>query len=764
MVRRRFLLSLLAPAGGPAVALLGALAFGLVAAAPAAAQESVPLFRVNENTTVSDVGFRFRSTQTFSADELAAQIATEGPTFLDKVYRVLPLVNMAPHPFAPIELQRDVARLRNYYQQNGFLKPKINYSPTVLDTSANAIDVVFSIEEGPPLIIQDVTFLGPDSTTYAGRQFTGSIRERWNEFRDNNDFRLGERYTQVNRTRIESGVLEGLKNRGFAFARTGSAVEVDSSANTADLRYFIDAGPRARIDSIQVSGNESVSRSVVLRELPFQEGDWFSAEKLTAGQRELFGLQLFRVALAQVPEQPRDSTVTVRYNVREASLRYLTAEGGYSRVLGLTGQGSWTHRNFLGDARELSLSLVANTGAGARVGNDAIAPERRFRASASVRQPYLFTTKLSAVASVFAEIESNPQLDPSDRFLDTNAGEIGLSARTIYEIFPYRTASLEYELARSLQFRVDTVGTAPAPDPPGPTDPGGVTSVRERDAFNKSILTASATLGRADEYVRPTRGFLVRPFVQAGLNVPLQSGTEYLKAGGQLTGYQPVTDRISVAGRVQGGRVWLYGRSGEVLGATAGQGVSADQFSTYENRFDPIYYYAGGASDVRGWIGRLAGPKIARRIIFNRGTSNPDTSHVYEAVGGRAKMSLSAEVRMPFPGLGENWGTAAFLDAGQVWGAKRPVVAEEETTAAPGQFALSNFRYGTGLGLRYRTPVGYLRLDLAYKINPGFEDLRGPKEVYEYRQCVDQDLGNCSAPDASFWHRLRLHLSIGQSF
>ena len=740
-------------AAGPVAALLllGGLALG---APPATAQESVPLFRVNENTTTGDVDFRFRSTQTFSESELAAQVATEGPSLYDKARGTPPLsffLDVAPHPFSPLELQRDVARLRQYYQQNGFLKPKISYGPTVLDTAANEIDVVFSIEEGPPLIIQDVNFLGPDSTTYAGQQFTGEIRESWNDFRDSRDFRLGDRYNQFNRSQIESGILEELKNQGFAFARTSSAVEIDSSANTADLNYFLDAGPRARIDSIIVEGNESVSRSVVLRELPFAEGDWFDAEALARGQRELFGLQLFRVALAQVPEgQPRDSTVTVRYNVREASLRYLTAEGGYSRALGLTGQGSWTHRNFLGDARELSFSLVANTGFGARGGADRVAAERLFRASASVRQPYLFTTKLSGVGTVFGEFGSNPQLLKSDRFLGTNSAEVGLNATAVYELFPYRTVTLEYELTRAFQFRTDLRE--------GPPEPGegvpGVQPERTRDIFNRSVLTASATLGRADDYVSPSRGFLVRPFVQAGLNLPIRSGTEYVKAGAQLTGYQPLTDGTSLAGRVQGGRVWPYGRSRRALGDPAGEA-----FTTFENRFDPVYYYAGGASDVRGWVERLAGPKVAREVVYESEPDNPD--YVYEAVGGRAKVSLSAELRMPFPGLGESWGTAAFLDGGQVWNAQSPVPAAEQ---ALDQFSLANFRYGAGAGLRYRTPVGFLRLDLAYKLNPDFEDLRDPQEVFEYRQCRAGGTGGCNAPDARFWRRLRLHLSIGQSF
>ena len=818
MERRRFAGSVLPPVAS--LLLLG-VALGLAAARPAAAQsssrEGAPLFLVDEATTVDDVHFDFRSTQTFAPDRLAAEVATEGPTFFDKVKRVLPLVDMAPHPFVPIELQRDVARLRTFYRNHGFLQPRISYeAKTTLDTAANEIDVGFSIEEGPPLIIQDVTFYGPDSTDYAIRQFESkAARERWADLRDSNSFRIGERYTDYTRTGIVETVLRGLKNRGYPFVRAGSDVQVDSTANTVDIRFFVDAGPRARIDDIHVRGNESVGREVVLRELPFQKGDWFSADALARGQRELFNLQLFRVALAEVPPtpaegrrrprdtlaaaasrtladtqsrdtlaaaprtptdtQPRDSTVTVRYQVREASLRYLTAEGGYSRGLGVTGKGSWTHRNFLGDARELSVGLVANTGFLGRPGAAPVYAERLFRANASLRQPFLFVTRLSGVASVFAEFQSNPQLGVSDRFLDTNAGEVGLSGTAIYEFMPFRTASLQYELARALQFRVDTTAAAPVDTVdtgPAPIPGGGRGSVRERDLFNKSILSVNAKLGRADDYVSPTRGFLVRPFLGAGLNVPFQSGTEYLKAGVEVTGYQPlsgwlgegIADGFSLAGRLQGGSVWPYGRSRRVLnrGGRAEPSSSSTAFSVYENRFDPVFYYAGGPNDVRGWIKRLAGPKVARRVVYNRGSDNEREEYLYEAVGGRSKVAFSAELRMPFPGLGENWGTAAFLDGGQVWGANGPLPDDE----APDDFSISNVRYGAGAGVRYQTPVGYLRLDLALKVNPDFEDLRVPKAVYRYNQCRARTLPtvSCDVPGADDWRRLRLHLSIGQSF
>ena len=82
-------------------------------------------------------------------------------------------------------------------------------------------------------------------------------------------------------------------------------------------------------EGILIEGNESVPDYVVRRELPLQVGQRFSQQKMIEGQRELFGLDLFRVAVADVPEQERDNTVTVRYVVREAKLRVVRAQTGY---------------------------------------------------------------------------------------------------------------------------------------------------------------------------------------------------------------------------------------------------------------------------------------------------------------------------------------------------------------------------------------------------------------------------------------------------
>ena len=71
-----------------------------------------------------------------------------------------------------------------------------------------------------------------------------------------------------------------------------------------------------------------------------------------------------------------------------------------------------------------------------------------------------------------------------------------------------------------------------------------------------------------------------------------------------------------------------------------------------------------------------------------------------------------------------------------------------------GAVETKRFRYGTGAGIRYATPVGLLSLDLAYKLNPDDQDLRHARDVYY--------LG-ADAP-ASNGRRWTFHLSIGQAF
>ena len=679
--------------------------------------------KANSETRVSKVSFKFVDRRTFDESRLREQIATTAPGFWALVQKILPFTSPKPHLLDPVELQKDVKRLELFYNKNGFLHPEIDYAASQLDTARNAIHVIFTIEEGPPVIIQDVGFYGADRE-YAVYQFPEELRPAWTDFRERTTVHTGERYTEFDRLRIRDEVLTWLQNRGFAFARVESNARVDTTANTADLTYLIDAGPRARIDSILVEGNVSVDREVILRELPFVEGQLFSRRKLAQAQQELFSLSLFRLALTDVPEQPRDSTVSVLVRVREADLRYVNAQTGYGREGGVNVEGEWTHRNFLGAARTLTVSVLANTGAFASPSTTDL-PSRLFRVGVNLLQPYLFNRSLSGSINPFIEFEANPLFEPSNEIFGVNSRAFGVNTSVLYEIYPFRTATFRHTFSQILQRSTVLVEEEES----------------IRNPYDRSVFSANAILGKVDDFLNPSNGFLFRPIVEYSSGV-IGSSIDYYKVSGRVTAFRSLTDRFHLAGRMEAGRLWPTGESKDILFGNAGLIESI----RYENRFDPVMFYAGGSNDLRGWGDNQAGPKTARRRIITIDEEAQDTtfSYYYEPAGGMAQLATNVELRFPAPGLGSAWHGAAFLDVG--------FLGERS-------FDFSSAIAGTGVGIRYQTLFGFLRIDLAYKLTPSYEDLRNPREVYLYRNGLTDE-----RPSTSWRRRFNLHINIGQAF
>jgi translocation and assembly module TamA len=162
----------------------------------------------------------------------------------------------------------------------------------------------------------------------------------------------------------------------------------------------------------------------------------------------------------------------------------------------------------------------------------------------------------------------------------------------------------------------------------------------------------------------------------------------YNEAVGEVRAYVPVGATV-VATRVHAGSI----------------AARADADVPFSDRF-----FLGGASSLRGW---------------SRYQVAPLTDGI--PIGGRTMVEMALEWRVPVRG---SVGLVGFFDTGNVWA--RSFAA---TTGG--------FRSDAGVGLRYRTPVGLLRGDLAFQLNP-----------------IPGLLVN-GLPESRTW---RVHVSIGQAF
>jgi outer membrane protein insertion porin family len=685
-------------------------------------QAQDPLALSNASTQVSDVAFKFTTTQTFDTDRLKLQIATQGPSFLDNLKDAVPLLSGRDYAFDPVELQRDVVRLRQFYARNGFPDASVDYPASQFNASTNRIRIIFTIDEGTPVTIRSLDFtltepLPPD------------LAERWETMKVRLKDATGRRFTDFERLSIENQVLSMLQDRGFAFASVTADVKVDEQEFTADLDFEVSPGPYGKFGEIIIEGNESVSRRTVLRELPFREGDEFSRRRLITGQQQIFGLNLFRLALAEVPDQEPDSLVTVRYRLRESKLRYVSAQTGFARESGLSVETEFRHRNFLGNARQFSAGASSRTGLLAATGTGR-KPVRSFTSNLSLRQPWLGWTRLSGGLSPFFSWLDEPNQD-------TRFYEFGLTSSLVLEVLPFRNLTAQHTFSRAVPLTSTGLGN-------------------RFGVYNRSILSVGMGFGWLNDFLVPRRGWFVRPSFELGGLVG-GSAVQYAKAAVDATAYVPVTRRTSVILSLTTG--WL-----------APFKDSRDQLDPQnEFRFDAIRFYAGGASDIRGWALNALGPQVAVAdsvTVDADGTPHAENAR-FEAIGGRSKVSFRSELRFPVPGLGDSWRGAVFLDGGAISSERVTDAngAQVFTAAGIAEFrdrrfvSLSDFRFGAGTGIRYRTPVGMLRLDVAYKLNPAEADLRRPEDIVLYEQGFRSD-----PPEDRFLRRLNVHVSIDRAF
>ena len=183
---------------------------------------------------------------------------------------------------------------------------------------------------------------------------------------------------------------------------------------------------------------------------------------------------------------------------------------------------------------------------------------------------------------------------------------------------------------------------------------------RSYDFYTILGLSGQVGIDRTDSLLDPTKGFRVTARVEpegslAGRFSP------YGRTQVDASGYYPVTDSIVLAGRV---------RVGSIIGAARERLAPSRRF------------YAGGGGSVRGFGYQQLGPK------------DPDDN----PIGGRSLNEAAVEARYRFG----NYGIVGFLDAGQVYRGSTP--------------DFSNMRFGAGIGGRFYTNFGPMRLDVATPI------------------------------------------------
>jgi len=206
----------------------------------------------------------------------------------------------------------------------------------------------------------------------------------------------------------------------------------------------------------------------------------------------------------------------------------------------------------------------------------------------------------------------------------------------------------------------------------------------------------------------------------------------------EFSKYYPLSRRSVLAWRMRGGVILPQRLS------LLGQNV---QFVPPDQRF-----YAGGPNSVRGYARNELGPRVYVSDSFD--VSGTDTTYRNiraSPTGGNTVFTANLELRLPSPILPDRVRLGVFVDVGQVW--------ERGDTGT----TVSGLRVTPGVGLRFVTPLGPVRLDAAYDGYP-----QEPGKLY-FLNTANKSLtftGHEVRPGlpGGFWRRVVVQFAVGQAF
>jgi outer membrane protein assembly factor BamA len=679
-------------------------------------------------------GLTFVGNQAVDDYTLSTVIATSTSSWFATAWPVRWLGLGAKRYFDEVEFQRDVVRLILFYRQSGYMQAVID---TTVRRTPHDVYITFRVYEGEPVRVHRLEVTGTE----------GIIDP--NKLRRALPLKVGDPFNRLLFQASADTIGAWLRNRSYPYAQVLRNFDSDVSADSAAVQYEAVPGRRMWVGRVDVQGLQRVDTATVLHTLSVKPGDQYHEDLLYRSQRDLYSSGVFRSAIVtladSVPPEPGDSLADVLVSVAEGPRHRIRMGGGYGTLDCFRGQAGWSSFGFLGDARVLDLGLqVSKIGVGKPLDG-------------------------GFSKNVCRALHDDAQPDKNDRFSDTLNYNISLTLFQPAFLSPRHTASIGVFAERRSEvktFARTQVGTTLSMTLNARRNvPVGLAYTYSVGRTDADPAVFCSVLNACDD---STQRFLNtrRPFASVGVTAALRTENNPLDpiSGGHVGATLLNSSRFLGSsslyefnrGEVEVARFFPLGRRatlgwrvhvGAVFpGLVTVKGVaSTQQFVPPDQRF-----YAGGPNSVRGFSANELGPKVyVTDSITVSGTDTTFYRVQTSPTGGNALFVGNVELRVPSPILPERVQLAGFVDVGEVYIRQRDVLA------------LKSMRVTPGVGFRIVTPLGPVRVDVAYN---GYAPESGVLWFSDHKNLTRLRNSFSQPRPSTFLRRLLLQFAIGQAF
>jgi outer membrane protein insertion porin family/translocation and assembly module TamA len=606
--------------------------------------------------------------------------------------------------------RRDVERVERYLHGRGFFQAKARAGEVVrVGRDHVRLDIV--ADEGPATLNRTVTVRGIERLPQEDRArvFAAALSV----------LRIGARFDEGTFNSAAATVKRALTDYGYAFATVTTEGQTDRAEHTTDYVISVAPGPIATFGSVRVVGldpdgegprRQEIPESSVRRAVQIREGALYSTAKMASAQDALVALAVFSAVdiVPTLPDPPpANGVVPLTVRLEPTRLREVKLGGGaefdvFKTDLHLL--AGWEDHNFLGGLRDLSVQIKPGVVLyPTRIDNLArpTVPILEEHLRAQLRQPGFLETRTTGFIrpefNVFPLLVAPdpPASDPVVGYIEAK-GTIGVDRtfwKRLYVSVGY-TAQVEYPFVYV----------------------GGLNSALKVLVLGYPQLVTN--LDFRDNALTPHAGFYLGNSLQVA-GGPFGGAARDVRVQPEVRTYVPIGKHVTFATRGSVGLLFNFnyasGWQGEL--AASGGPQTPTGLAELQRDIETMYFrgfFSGGSNTNRGFplfgvspygvVPFLNPATAANQVALGCDPAVPgyNANRCFIPVGGSTLWELSNELRFQVSGP---FSVAAFCDMGDV---------------SPNQadVRLTHLHLSCGLGGRYDTPVGPIRFDVGYRIQP----------------------------------------------
>ena len=405
-------------------------------------------FEIDEGALLVVKNINFIGNKNFSDSELKSKISTKE----DAWYKIF-----GSNKFIPERLDYDKEKLREFYNQRGYLDFTVKVARGDLLPNFSGFNINFIISEGQRFSIDKIkinTSLIDDNKNL--------LKELYIQKGDIFDSRALDESTKF--------LIKHFESSGFSFVKVLPSIK--KRKNLIDISYNISEGSKKFINKIIILGNTRTNDSVIRRELSFLEGDPFNKNKLDLSINSLKRLGFFETVNYRLEDTNVSQAIDVIIEVKEMNTGSVSFGVGYSSLDNTTLTFGLREKNFLGEGKNVRFETSLS--------------DQKSSYNIGVTEPYFLERHLSLSGNIFDEEIENKKGDVKTNRSGVNFG-IGFKIKDISQAIKYNLSTSETTTSSSS------------------------TAASETGEEGKEIITSSITYGlfqdTRDNYFNPTSGY-----------------------------------------------------------------------------------------------------------------------------------------------------------------------------------------------------------------------------------------------------------------